>query len=534
VEDLMLRALANTGRLLKAARKLAAYEALIPVEFEDQVPGGAKLAVSVLRFGARRRGQEGDTPEAQAARLAEALQELGPTYIKLGQFLATRPDIVGDGIANGLNVLQDRLPPFGSAEAERRIARDLGKPVKDLYAAFGEPLAAASIAQVHQATTTEGELVAVKVLRPDIERRFREDLEAFFFAARLAERVFPASKRLEPVKAVETLKDSVDQEMDLRLEAAAASQLKENTKGDADFVVPEVDWARTGKSVLTTEWVGGSSLRSAEELRAAGHEPKQIANLVIQTFLTHALRDGFFHADMHPGNLFVDEKGRLVAVDFGIMGRITRAERKFMAETLYGFLCRDYERIADVHFDIGYVPPAKSREDFALALRSVGERIFGRHVSEISMAGLLAQLFEITRRFGMHMQPSLLLLQKTMVVVEGVARNLDPEHNIWEASRPVVEKFMTDYIGPEARVREAADAAGHLARIATRLPDMIEKLEDAAIVVTDMVDEEGVRLHPETAKAIGEAEARGTRSGRVAMWVGAGALVAMALAALFG
>ena len=530
----MLRNMRNMFRLLHAARTLAAYEALIPVEFEDQVPGSAKFAAKVLRFGTRRRGEEGDTPEAQAARLAEALQELGPTYIKLGQFLATRPDIVGDGIADGLNVLQDRLPPFGGAEAELRIARDLGKRVVELYSAFGEPLAAASIAQVHQATTTEGKLVAVKVLRPDIERRFRNDLDAFFFAARMAEHYFPASKRLEPVKAVETLRDSVDQEMDLRLEGAAASQIKENTAADENFIVPAVDWARTGKAVLTTEWVEGSSVRSADELREAGHDPKAIANLVIQTFLTHALRDGFFHADMHPGNLFVDKEGRLVAVDFGIMGRISRTERRFMAETLYGFLCRDYERVAQVHFDIGYVPATKSKEDFALALRSVGERIFGRHVAEISMAGLLGQLFEITRRFGMHMQPSLLLLQKTMVVVEGVARNLDPEHNIWEASRPVVEKFMTDYIGPEARVREAADAAGHLARIATRLPDMLEKLEDAAVIVTEMADEEGVRLHPETARAIGEAEARGTRSGRTAMWVGAGALVAMALAALFG
>jgi len=530
----MFRALSNTGRLLKAARKLAAYEALIPIEFEREMPGWAKFGARVLRIGAKRQGEDGDTPEAQATRLAQALQELGPTYIKLGQFLATRPDLVGDGIANGLNVLQDRLPPFGSAEAEFRIARDLGKPVKDLFSAFGDPIAAASIAQVHQATTTEGKIVAVKVLRPDIEYRFRKDLEAFFFAARLAEEFKPSLKRLEPVKAIETLKASVDQEMDLRLEAAAATQMAENTVQDEEFVVPEVDWTRTGHSVLTTDWVSGSSLRNADELKEAGHDPKKIANLVIQSFLTHALRDGFFHADMHPGNLFVDEEGRLVAVDFGIMGRLSKAERRFMAETLYGFLCRDYTRVAQVHFDIGYVPPSKSREDFALALRSVGERIHGREVSEISMAGLLGQLFEITRSFDMHMQPSLLLLQKTMVVVEGVARTLDPEHNIWEASRPVVERFMTDYMGPEARLREATDAAGHLARIATRLPDMIEKLEEAAVVVTDMVDDDGVRLHPDTARDIGEAEARRTRSGRIAMWVGASALAVMALAAVFG
>jgi len=530
----MLRALAHTGRLLRAARTLAAYEALVPVELEQQTPSWVRGTAAVLCLGSARQGGENDTVEAQAGRLAEALQKLGPTYIKLGQFLATRPDIIGDGLADGLTILQDRLPPFPREEAKARVEADLGKPVEQLFSTFGEPVAAASIAQVHEATTTDGESVAVKVLRPDIERRFRKDLDAFFFAARVVERLEPAARRLEPVKAIETLKVSVDQEMDLRLEAAAASQIKENTERDEDFIVPAVDWARTGKATLTTEWMGGASLRTAGELEAAGHDPKSIANLVIQSFLTHALRDGYFHADMHPGNLFVDAEGRLVAVDFGIMGRLSRAERRFMAETLYGFLCRDYERIAEVHFEIGYVSHGKSKEDFAIALRSVGERIFGRHVSEISMAGLLAQLFEITRSFDMHMQPSLLLLQKTMVVVEGVARNLDPEHNIWEASRPVVEKFMTDFIGPEARVREAADAAGHLARIATRLPDMIEKLEDAAVVVTDMVDDEGVRLHPETAREIGEAEARRTRSGRVAMWVGASALVAMAVAALFG
>jgi ubiquinone biosynthesis protein len=530
----MAGAVRNAWRLLHAARTLAAYEALIPVEFEDQVPAWARAGARVLRLGRARQGQQGDTPAAQAARLADALAELGPTYIKLGQFLATRPDLIGEGLADGLAVLQDRLPPFSNAEAERRIARDLGKPVKELYSAFGDALAAASIAQVHQATTTDGCLVAVKVLRPDIERRFRRDLETFFFAARLAERWFEGAKRLEPRQAVATLKASVDQEMDLRLEGAAASEMAENTAEDVHFMVPTVDWSRTGKAVLTTEWIDGASLRTPKELEEAGHDPKAIANLVIQSFLTHALRDGFFHADMHPGNMFVGDDGTLIAVDFGIMGRVTRAERLFMAETLYGFLCRDYARIAEVHFDIGYVPDGKNREDFAMALRSVGERIFGRDASEISMAALLGQLFEITRIFDMHMQPSLLLLQKTMVVVEGVARNLDPEHNIWEASRDPVERFMTDYVGPEARVREAADAAGHLARIATRLPDMIEKLEDAAIIVTEMADEDGVRLHPETARQIGEAEARGTRSGRTALWVGASALVAMALAAVFG
>ncbi len=530
----MLSGFANLRNLFAAGRKLAAYEALIPVELEHEVPAGVKFAAAALRFGQARKGGKDNSPEAQGARLAQALQDLGPTYIKLGQFLATRPDLVGDALAEGLTVLQDRLPPFSRSEAEARIATDLGKPVSELFKDFGPPVAAASIAQVHPATTPDGTRVAVKVLRPDIKARFEKDLDALLFAARWAEKLRPSLKRLEPVKAIETLKVSVDAEMDLRLEAAAGSQLAENTKGDDDFVVPAVDWTRTGKHVLTTEWVAGTGLRNAQELEDAGLDPVKIANLVIQSFLTHALRDGFFHADMHPGNLFVDEQGRLVAVDFGIMGRLSKAERRFMAETLFGFLCRDYDRVAQVHFDIGYVPPTKSREDFALALRSVGERIFGRDVSDISMAGLLAQLFEITRSFDMHMQPSLLLLQKTMVVVEGVARKLDPTHNIWDATRPVIEHFMTEHIGPEARLREATDAAGHLARIVTRLPEMIEKLEVAAVVVTEMVDEEGVKLHPDTARAIGEAEAQRTKSGRNAMWIGAGALVAMALAAIFG
>jgi len=531
----MFRSVKNASRLLKAARVIASYEALIPVEFASDIPASAKFAASILRIGAKNRGAKSDdTPMEQGARLADALVELGPSYIKLGQFLATRPDLVGAGLAEGLTVLQDRLPAFPTSEAKAQIERDLGQPVEALFREFGEPIAAASIAQVHQATDTDGNKVAVKVLRPDIEWRFRKDLETFFFAARMAERFKPETKRLEPVKGIETLAATVDMEMDLRLEAAAGSQLGENTKGDDDFTVPEFDWSRTNKHVLTSQWIEGIKARNADELKAAGHDPAKIANQVIQSFLTHALRDGFFHADMHPGNLFVDGKGTLVAVDFGIMGRLTKAERRFMAETLYGFLGRDYDRIAQVHFDIGYVPPTKAREDFALALRSVGERVFGKDASQISMAGLLTQLFEITATFDMHMQPSLLMLQKTMVVVEGVARNLDPEHNIWEASRPVIESFMTDTLGPEARLREAADAAGHLSRIVTRLPEMIEKLETAAVVVTDMVDEDGVRLHPDTARAIGEAEAQRTKSGRTAMWVGASALVAMALAAILG
>ncbi len=347
------------------------------------------------------------------------------------------------------------MRPLIRAEARSAIETALGRPLDTLFASFAEPLAAASIAQVHQAETTDDppRQVAVKILRPGVEAQFARDLSAFAFAARMAERLSKEARRLRLTALVDTLAASVALELDLRMEAAAASELAEATAADGDFRVPAVDWSRTERRVLTTEWIEGTPIRDRAALEAAGHDPKRVAVTVLRSFLGQALREGFFHADMHQGNLFVDTDGRLVAVDFGIMGRLDRGMRRFMAETLAGFLARDYRRVADVHFEYGFVPARHNAETFAQALRAIGEPIFGRTARDVSMARLLQQLFDTTRRFDMELQPQLVLLQKTMVVVEGVARSLDPDFDIWEASRPVIEDWMLGQVGPQARLQ---------------------------------------------------------------------------------
>jgi len=519
----MFRTFGDLRRLAHAARVLARHDALVPREYESQIPSSLK----VLRFffGGRRQA-DGLAGE----RLARALESLGPAYIKLGQVLATRPDIVGGEIATALESLQDRLPPFPTEIARAEIAVAFARPVDELFAQFGEPIAAASIAQVHQAETS-GETpqrVAVKVLRPGIEAEFARDLSAFALAARILERISPEARRLRAGAVVSTLAQSVAVELDLRMEAAAASELAERTGADDDFRVPAVDWERTSSRVLTTEWIEGTPLRDPGALEAAGHDPRRIAVLLIRSFLTQALRDGFFHADMHPGNLFVDAEGRLVAVDFGIMGRLDQTMRRFMAETLGGFLARDYRRVAEVHYDAGFVPPTHSIELFAQALRAIGEPIFGRSAHDVSMAKLLQQLFDTTRRFDMKLQPQLVLLQKTMVVVEGVARSLDPAFDIWEASRPVVEGWMIDHMGPQAQLRDAAEGLTAIGRLARELPHILRNAE----AVSTMLAEGGLRLHPDTAREISEAQIARTRHVRIALWVAAGALAVLAVGVL--
>jgi ubiquinone biosynthesis protein len=451
-------------------------------------------------------------PDA-GARLARALEKLGPAYIKLGQMLATRPDIVGARVSRALEHLQDRLPPFPEAQARAVIAQDLGAPVEMLFSELGPAVAAASIAQVHRGRTTDGAEVAVKVLRPGIEARFARDLEALDLFARLAERVSAEARRLRFIAIKETLAASVALELDLRMEAAAASELYERTRADTDFRVPHIDWQRSAARILTSEWIDGTPIRDPAALVAAGHDPKKIALVLVRSFLTQALRDGFFHADLHPGNLFVDAQGRLVAVDFGIMGRLEPPLRRFMAGTLAGFLSRDYLRIAQLHYDMAFVPPQHPIETFAQALRAIGEPIFGRSAREISIAQLLGQLFETTRRFDMQAQPQLVLLQKTMVVVEGVARGLDPDFDIWEAARPVAERWVTDNLGPEARLARAAEGFSALGRLADDLPQLVKNAED----LSRMVAEGGVRLHPETALLIAAEQERRAKPVRLGL-----------------
>jgi len=417
--------------------------------------------------------------EAGSEELSRTLTMLGPSYIKLGQFLATRPDIIGLRGAAGLAMLHDQLEPFAASEAEAEVERALKAPARQVFARFGPPVAAASIAQVHHAETDEGP-VAVKVLRPGVERRFAEELEGFYLAARLVELCHRPSRRLRPVDVVATLERSVEIEMDLRLEAAAMSEMAENMEGQAEFRVPRVDWARTARRVLTSEWIDGTALSDRRGLEASGHDLRQIARVVIQSFLSQALEHGFFHADMHPGNLFVDDEGRLVAVDFGIMGRLGMKERRFLAEILWGFITRDYRRTAEVHFEAGYVPVRHTAAEFAQALRAIGEPLAGRRAEEISMAQLLTQLFEVTEQFDMKTRPELLLLQKTMVVTEGVARALDPALDMWTTARPVVGGWMERRLSPEGRIKDAAEGAASIGRIVENLPELLEQAERAA------------------------------------------------------
>jgi len=446
-------------------------------------------------------------------RLAATLERLGPAYIKLGQMLATRPDIVSEEVAAALEHLQDRLPPFSEEAARKVIVQSFRQPVESLFSWFGAPVAAASIAQVHRATTSEGVEAAVKVLRPGIEILFARDLRALGLFARVAERLSSEARRLRFVALVETLSASVALELDLRMEAAAASELYDRTRGDAEFRVPHVDWARTSARVLTGEWIEGTPIRDPELLRAAGYDPKRVALTLVRSFLTQALRDGFFHADMHPGNLFLDRHARLVAVDFGIMGRLDSGMRRFMAGTLAGFLARDYARVAQLHYDFAFVPPQHPVETFAQALRAIGEPIFGKSARDVSIARLLAQLFETTRRFDMQAQPQLVLMQKTMVVVEGVARSLDPDFDIWEAARPVAEQWVSNNLGPEARLARAAEGVSALGKLAEDLPQLVKNAEQ----LSQMVAEGGVRLHPDTAREIAREQERKGRPARVAL-----------------
>jgi ubiquinone biosynthesis protein len=446
--------------------------------------------------------------------------------VKLGQFLATRPDIVGAAIAADLEALQDKMAPFPQAEAEAAIAEALGKPVAELFTALGPPVAAASIAQVHRAETNavdERRNLAIKVLRPGIEQRFQRDLDSFFYVARLAERRSAEARRLRIVATVETLARSVSIELDLRLEAAAFSELAENAKGDPDFRVPRVDWERTARRVLATEWVDGIALNERGKLAAAGHDLVRLARILIQTFLRQAIGDGFFHADLHPGNLFVDSESRLVMVDCGIMGRLGPKERRFLAEILFGFITKNWYRTAEVHFEAGYVPAHHSIEDFAQAIRAIGEPIHDRPADEISMAKLLTLLFEVTALFDMRTRPELLLLQKTMVVVEGVARALDPKLDMWATAEPVVREWIERHLGPVGRIEEAAIEIGGLGKLIGNAPAILTR----AASTMERLDEqtrEGLVLAPETVEAIGRSEAKRRRWATLALWVIAGLL----------
>jgi ubiquinone biosynthesis protein len=462
----------NIWRLIRTGATLERTGAMGVVLEAMNAPPRLRLVARVLGWPFKWLGLRGDPDLPPATR---ALTALGPAYIKFGQILSTRPDVVGDELADQLKYLQDKLPPFPNAIAKRMIEAELQEPVDQAFSEFSEPVAAASIAQVHRARLADtGEEVAVKVLRPDIERAFRRDIDAFYLAARMVEVLAPSARRLRPMDVIAHFEGVVMGELDLRLESSAASEFAANTKDDAGFSVPKPVWYLSGRTVMTLGWVEGIPLSDNAAIDAAGHDRRVLAARVLQLFLNHALRDGYFHGDMHQGNLKVTANGDIVAYDFGIMGRIDDYTRRVYAEILFGFIRKDYRRVAEVHFEAGYVPPDRDIDEFARALRAVGEPIFGMDASRISMARLLTYLFEVTERFGMQTRTELILLQRTMVVVEGVARGLDPHMNIWQVARPVVEGYISSNVGPKAMARDLMRTARVLSRFGPRLPALVE------------------------------------------------------------
>jgi ubiquinone biosynthesis protein len=517
----LLRSLRNLARLAGIALILARYDALFLFYGVASVGPYLRFACAMVR---RRRGISALRP---GRRLAAAFNELGPSFIKLGQLLSTRSDLLGEEVAADLAALQDRLPPFPGNEARALIEAEFGRPLGALFTAFDEAaIAAASIAQVHFACTADGREVAVKVLRPGIAAAFARDLDLLRWLAEWLERLQPGLRRLKPVEVVRTLAEIVRFEMDLRFEAAAASELAENFAGDPGFRVPRVDWPRTGRVVLTLERITGVRVDDRDAILAAGHTIAALLAKAAGAFFNQVFRDGFFHADLHPGNMFVAADGALVVVDFGIMGRLDRATRYYLADMLLGFLSGDYHRVAEVHFAAGYVPVEQSVAAFTQACRSIGEPILGRPLQEISIARLLAQLFRITEQFGMETQPQLLLLQKTIVLVEGVGRRLDPDVNIWTLARPLIEEWMRDNRGPEARFRQGLET---VAEIIGRLPGLIRNLDE---LVGDM-SRDGVVLHAESIAAHATEQAKRAYLAVIPLWIAAAALVAIAVALAF-
>ncbi len=479
------------ARLLRAGFVLAREGAFAATE-DQPLPAGARrwigLARLIERPEVRRTGR--------ALNLARALERLGPTWVKLGQLLATRPDIVGPGIAADLSALQDRMPPFDPALVPAILRKALGEARTMQLLDLSPPVAAASIAQVHKARLVDGKderLVAVKILRPGIEEKFGRDLEAVRTFARLAERLSRQARRLRPVAVAETLERTARIELDLRLEAAAISEMAQNLEGETGFGVPRLEWGHCARNVLTTSWIDGIPIADHAALDAAGVDRRKLAVDLMRAFLRQAIEHGLFHADLHPGNLFVDPvTGAIRAVDFGIMGRIGKAERRFLAEILYGFIRRDYERIARLHIEIGYVPAHHSVADFAQALRSIGEPLFGRPARDISMGHVLMQLFEVTRLFDMQTRTELLLLQKTMVTVEGVARALDPELDMWAAAEPVVSAWVKREAGPAGQIEKAVEIFGELARTLPKIPALIDRYE----ALLDAAEMDRARIPP--------------------------------------
>ena len=467
--------------LFKLGRKVAKSDILEIASKFQEPPIIIKIFFKILAFSFSKK-ENFDSNKDEGDRLSDSLQSMGTTFIKLGQFLATRPDIIGEELSKKLENLQDRLPPFSTYEAKEIIKKDLGDKTFNSILNLSDPVAAASIAQVHKAQINDdGTIkdVAIKILRPNIKKIFNEEIDAMMLFAFFVESLIKKTKRLKLVEVVFLLKEITNLEMDLRFEAAAANEYAENTKNDAGFRVPQIYWNFTSENVMTLDWIDGVSIRETEELKRRNIDTKKIAEDIIQHFLRHAVRDGFFHADMHQGNIFIDNNGEIAPIDFGIMGRLDKLSKRFLAEILFGFIQRDYKKVAEVHLVAGLVPKEVPIDDLAQALRSIGEPIFGQAVKDISGGKLLKQLFDVTEKFNMQTQPQLLMLQKTMVVVEGVARKLNPDTNIWTTSKPVLESWLRETKDPLNTLNETLQNTSEVIKRLPEFPEIMDKANQA-------------------------------------------------------
>lgn len=500
----MLRFLRNSFRLVRIGWVLARHDALFPLQ---QLKFAPVISLGCRIFRKR------DTGLREGQRLALALQDLGPSFIKLGQTFSTRADIIGDEVARDLSQLRDALPPFESAIVKQMIEEDFERPLSQVFSEFNEvPVAAASIAQVHYAVTVDGEKVAVKAIRPTVRAEFAKDLDLFDWIANILS-MRHEFDRFKPQQVVQTFADSVAMELDLRFEASAAAELRENMKNDPEFYVPKVNWQLTSDRILTLERIEGTKISELEILKEKGHDFSELVRIAAEGFFNQVYRDGYFHADLHPGNLFVLDDGRIAVVDFGIMGRVSWQERLYLAEILRGFLQGDYRKVAQMHFDAGYVPRHKNIDHFTTACRAIGEPILGLPVDQISVARLLDQLFKVAEDFEMETQPQLLLLQKTMMVAEGVGRMLVPNVNMWQLAEPLVTEWATKNFNPLAQLKNNAEQFKNLL---SRLPIAMEHGEN----ILRKLDEGGMKLHPETVKMLMAERKRSHNHWLLLAWAG--------------
>jgi len=476
--------IANLLFLLKIIRVFKRHNVLILIEKNIRYKIIFRLFTFLLAPTTSIKSKEG-IPDG--IRISSALNDLGPSFIKLGQLISTRPDIIGNKIAEDMAMLRDNLPSFPKAEAISIIEEQFQDKIENIFQNFSDPIAAASIAQVHFAEIKDGNKtipVAVKVLRPNIIETISDEMSRLDWLTNFLEN-FRELKRLQLNSVIKKTREIIRFELDLRYEAAAASELKENTKNDQSFYVPIIYWEHVAKKVLTTERIDGIPADKIDDLKHNNIDLINVSHLLIINFLRQAIRDGYFHADLHQGNLFISKTGNLNAVDFGIMGRLDKKNRRFLAEIIFGFINQDYYKIAKIHKEAGLIDSTQSIDDFSQALRSIGEPIINQKAKDISMGRVLMQLFDITKQFNMSLQPQLLLLQKTMIIIEGVARRFNPEINFWEVSKPEIEKWLKDELGPLAKLKETGEVLQALARRVPDIPDFLDRAENAFDIIIE-------------------------------------------------